>query len=245
MIDYPNGQDPDDFVRENGLAGFEKLTRYDAAEYRMLRAADDLDLNTQDGMTQYALRCCEILKKVKNPVEMENHLRQLVNQTGYDREILLRQIGVTAEKAPATRDRRPRPVQKDRPDDACLAERVLLTLLADGSIPSETVKAEDFSVDVHRRAAQWLLEGRSAAAFVETIEDENERSAAMQALNYAPLPIEHEDRMNLAQTSLRTIRQNRLRLRMAKIEEEIKTADSARKLELYTQMQAIMEALED
>ena len=245
VIDYPNGQDPDDFVRERGLAGFEKLTRYDAAEYRMLRAADDLDLNTQDGMTQYALRCCEILKKVKNPVEMENHLRRLVNQTGYDREILLRQIGVTAERTPATRDHRPRPAQKDRPDEACLAERVLLTLLADGSIPPETVKAEDFSVDVHRRAAQWLLEGRSAAAFVETIEDENERSAAMQALNYSPLPAEHEDRMNLAQTSLRTIRQSRLRSRMAKIEDEIKTADSARKQELYTQMQAIMEALED
>ena len=245
VIDYPKGQDPDDFVRENGLAGFEKLTRYDAAEYRMLRAADDLDLNNQDGMTQYALRCCEILRKVKNPVEMENHLRQLVNQTGYDREILLRQIGVTAAKPAAPRDYRPRPVQTERPDEACLAERVLLTLLSEGSIPPETVKPEDFSVDVHRRAAQWLLEGKSAAAFVETSEDESERSAAMQALNYSPLPTEHEDRMNLAQTSLRTIRQNRLRKRMAKIEEEIKTADSTRKLELYSQMQALMEAMED
>ena len=100
-------------------------------------------------------------------------------------------------------------------------------------------------MDVHHRAAQWLLEGRSAATFVETIEDESERSTAMQALNYAPLPAEHEERMNLAQTSLRTIRQNRLRSRMAEIEEEIKTADSARKQELYAQMQAIMEALED
>ena len=67
----------------------------------------------------------------------------------------------------------------------------------------------------------------------------------MQALNYSPLPAEHEDRMNLAQTSLRTIRQSRLRSHMAKIEEEIKTADSVRKQELYKQMQAIMEALED
>ena len=97
----------------------------------MLRAADDLDLNNQDGMTQYALRCCEILRKVKNPVEMENHLRQLVNQTGYDREILLRQIGVTAAKPAAPRDYRPRPVQTERPDEACLAERVLLTLLSE------------------------------------------------------------------------------------------------------------------
>ena len=67
----------------------------------------------------------------------------------------------------------------------------------------------------------------------------------MQSLNYAPLPPDHEGRMNLAQTSLRTIRQSRLRARMAEIENEIKTADPARKAELYTQMQAIMEALED
>ncbi len=245
VIDYPGGQDPDDFVRERGLEGFERLTRYDAAEYRMLRAADDLDLNSQDGMTQYALRCCEILKKVKSPVEMENHLRQLVNQTGYDREILLRQIGVTPAAAPKTSPLRPRPAQSQRPDDACLAERVLLTLLSEGSLPDGMVKVEDFSVEVHRRAAQWLLDGKAAAAFIETIEDEAERSEAMQALNYSPLPSEHEDRMNLAQTSRRTIRQHRLRARMAEIEEEIKNADSARKVELYTQMQAIMEALED
>ena len=245
VIDYPKGQDPDDFVREQGLAGFERLTRYDAAEYRMLRAADELDLNTQDGMTQYALRCCEILKKVANPVEMENHLRRLVNQTGYDREILLRQIGVTAAKPSSMRELRPRQAQKERPDDVCLAERAFLTLLSDGSIPPETVKADDFSEDVHRRAAQWLLDGKPAAAFVESIEDEAERSKAMQALNYSPLPAEHEERMNLAQASLRTIRQNRMHARMAQIEEEIKTADSEKKNALYAQMQAIMEALED
>ena len=48
VIDYPAGQDPDDFIRANGLEGFERLTRYDAAEYRMLRARDGLDLSTQD-----------------------------------------------------------------------------------------------------------------------------------------------------------------------------------------------------
>ena len=245
VIDYPGGQDPDDFVRAQGLAGFERLKRYDATEYRMLRAADDLDLTNQDGMTQYALRCCEILKKVKNPVEMENHLRRLVQQTGYDREILLRQIGVSQASVPKTYERRPRPAKAERADDVCLAERALLTLLSEGASPPETVREEDFSTDVHRRAAKWLLEGKQAAAFVETIEDAEERSAAMQSLNYAPLPPDHEGRMNLAQTSLRTIRQSRLRARMAEIEEEIKTADSARKQELYTQMQAIMEALED
>jgi len=211
----------------------------------MLRAKDDLDITTQDGMTQYALRCCEILKKVKNPVEMENHLRRLVSQTGYDREILLRQIGVAAAGAQRTREYRPRSGEKNRPDDAMLAERVLLTLLAEAAVPMEMIHIDDFSTEVHRSAAEWLLDGRSAASFVEEIEDETRRSQAMQALNYSPLPAEREDRMKLAESSMRTIRHHRLRERMAAIEQEIQTADSAKKADLYAQMQSIMQALED
>ncbi|MBQ8506249.1 MAG: DNA primase [Clostridia bacterium] len=245
VVDYPAGQDPDDFIRAHGIDGFERLPKYDAAEYRMLRARDDLDISTQDGMTQYALRCCEILKKVKNPVEMENHLRRLANQTGYDREILLRQIGVAAISTQRPRELRPRMGEKTRPDDAVLAERVLLTLLAEAAIPMEMIHIGDFSSDVHRRAAEWLLEGRSAASFVENIEDEKERSTAMQALNYSPLPADREDRMKLAESSMRTIRHHRLRERMSAIEQEIHSADSAKKAELYAQMQKIMQALED
>ena len=245
VIDYPAGQDPDDFIRANGLEDFENLPKYDAAQYRMLRARDGLDLSTQDGMTQYALRCCEILKKVKDPVVMENHLRALVNQTGYDREILLRQIGVAQKDTPRPREYAPRTRQDARPGDALLAERALLTLLSIGAIPAEMLHADDFSREIHRQAAEWMLAGKNAAAFVETIDDEQMRSEAMQALNYAPLPDTHEDRMQLAQTSLKTIRRDRMRRRMLEIEEEIKTADSNRKVELYKQMQAITQALED
>ena len=245
VIDYPAGQDPDDYIRANGLQAFERLPKYDAAEYRMLRARDGLDLSTQDGMTQYALRCCEILRRVKDPVIMENHLRALVNQTGYDREILLRQIGVKQADASKPVQNRVRNPQKQRPDDVLLAERALLTLLGEGAVPAEIIKPEDFSREIHCKAAQWLLSGRNAAAFIETIDDDTMRSEAMQALNFAPLPDGHEDRMLLAQTSLKTIRRERLRSRMQAIQEEIKTADSSRKTELYTQMQAILQALED
>lgn len=245
VLDYPPGQDPDDFIREKGLDGFELLQKYDAAQYRMLRARDDLDLSTQDGRTQYALRCCEILKRVKDPVVMENHLRDLVRQTGYDREILLRQIGVSQTKPSRPLARSARTASKVRTDDVLLAERALLTLLAMGALPDGMVKAEDFSREIHRKAAEWILSGRRAAGFAESLEDEQTRTEAMQALNYTPLPQEREDQIELAETSLKTIRQSRLKARMATIEEEIKTADAGRKMELYTQMQAITQALED
>ena len=93
VIDYPGNMDPDDFVKENGLSGIRCAAKAGATEYRMLRAKDDLDMTTQEGITQYAMRCCEILKRLKSPIEAENYLRKLVNETGYDRETLLAQIG--------------------------------------------------------------------------------------------------------------------------------------------------------
>lgn len=240
VIDYPVGMDPDDFVKANGQAGFESLPKYDATEYRMLRARDDLDLATQEGMTQYAMRCCEILKRVKSPIEMENHLRRLVNETGYDREVLLGQIGVV--KLPQqirSRTRRPGEDEINTAKDAVLAERALLTLLKEGGIPTEMVHSEDFSEGIMKTCAEWLLSGKNVRALIESIEDETRRQRTVQALNYEPLPEDREDRLKLAETCLRTIRKNRLAERAARIQEEIQHADPERKRVLYQQMDAI------
>ncbi|MEE1200237.1 MAG: DNA primase, partial [Christensenellales bacterium] len=138
VIDYPVGMDPDDYVKAHGQQGFDALPRYDGTEYRMMRARDDLQLETHEGMTQYAMRCCEILRKTKNPIEMENYLRRLVNETGYDREVLLQQIGVL--KSGSAPKRSPRRVEIDSDGgrrDVLLAERALLTMLSESVINSE------------------------------------------------------------------------------------------------------------
>ncbi len=77
VIDYPAGMDPDDFVKEKGLDGFEALPKYDATTYRMIRARDGLDISLQEDMTQYALRCCAILKKGKKPLGDGKSLAQI------------------------------------------------------------------------------------------------------------------------------------------------------------------------
>ena len=240
VIDYPAGMDPDDFVKANGQAGFESLPKYDATEYRMMRARDDLDVSTQEGMTQYAMRCCEILKRVKSPIEMENHLRRLVNETGYDREVLLGQIGVVRlPSQPRSQVRHTDKEDRKTALDAVLAERALLTLLKSGKIPAEMIRAEDFTDGVARKCAQWLIDGKSVSALVEGLDDAGERQRAVQALNYEPLPDERDETLKLAETCLRTIRKNRLAERAAKIQEEIKHADPERKRVLYQQMDAI------
>ena len=242
VIDYPGGMDPDDFVKANGLAGFDALPKYGATEYRMMRARDDLDVSTQEGMTQYAMRCCEILKKVKSPIERENYLRRLANETGYDRQVLHSQLGMMAAApthAPARRAAR----EEAPASDAELAERALLTLLREGAMPAEMVKIEDFTQGTARTLAERLLAGEGVNSLLESM-DEDERVRAVRMLNYEPVPDDREEALRLAETCLRTIRKSRLMLRAAKIQEEIQTAAPEQKRALYEQMDAISRELD-
>jgi DNA primase len=244
VIDYPAGMDPDDYVKQKGLEGFNALPKYDSTEYRMIRARDGLDISLQDDMTQYALKCCSILKKVKNPVEMENHLRRLVNETGYDRETLLRQIGVIQQKEPKVLNRRPAE-KETAATDAVLAERALISLLSLNAIPREMVQPADFSDELHKTLAEWLISGKSVNAYIEALADNGERNRAMRALNYSPLPDERDEALKMAENCISTIRKNRLSERIRQIQQEIGSASPQKKMELYQQMADMMKELED
>ena len=247
VIDYPPGMDPDDFIRAKGLEGFDKLPKLGGIEYRMLRARDDLDMQTQDGITQYALRSCQILRRVKSPIELENYLRKLANETGYDREILMRQVGAT-ENTVVPRQSKPRPARRAAeatPSEALLAERALLTLLSAGLLPQGMLGADDFSLDIHKQLLEALEKGRPVRDFIGELSDEEQRTAAMQALNYEPLPKDRESAIAIAQTALKTIRRVRMEARIERIKAEISTATPERKAELYEQMTAILGEMEN
>jgi DNA primase len=236
VIDYPGGMDPDDFIKANGLAGFEGLGKIGGVEYRMIRAKDDLDLSTQDGMTRYALQACAIIRTVKNPVEAENYLRRLANETGYDRDILARQVGaVTPQReilAPKTR--RDRDAVK-----ASRAEGTLLALLAKGLIPPETIAAEDFDSAVSARAAQWLLEGNPISVFVVNL-DEGERAQFMADINAEQLPDDPAVALDMARDMLSSIRERRRKEQIERLKEMLPTADGEQKKELLARISQLM-----
>ena len=239
VIDYPGGMDPDDFVKAKGLQGFENLPKYDSVTYRMLRARDGLNLDIQDDMTQYALKCCAILRNVKSPIELENHLRRLVNETGYDREILLRQIGVSAP-AQSEAPRRQRRQVEQTVSDEVLAERALITLLSRELIPAGMVQVGDFTGDVRRAMAEKLLSGESVSAWLEDLAEDAARGEALRALNVENLPDSREEAMKYAEDCLKTIHQSRRQDRIEQIQQEIGSATPEQRTALYRQMMAMM-----
>ncbi|MGI6238425.1 MAG: hypothetical protein ACOYI5_02230, partial [Christensenellales bacterium] len=241
VIDYPAGMDPDDYIKEHGRAGFDALAKIEGVQYRMLRLKDDLDLTTQEGMTKYALQSCAIIRTVKNPVEAENHLRRLANETGYDRETLARQVGASAAQDVSTL--RPRRRDADTVKTS-RAEGALIALISAGLIPPETVSPDDFDAPVNARAAQWLLEGYTIGAFVAQLKDE-ERSQMMADLNAERLPESPDIALDMARDMLRAIRERRRQARIEQMKEKITIADESQKKELMAHLAELIAQMPD
>ena len=98
----------------------------------------------------------------------KNHLRRLAAETGYDREILLRQIGAQRSRPRRSGLGRFVPVPGRLRMRRAQPECTLLTLLSQGRIPAQIVDPGDFDEGPLRECAAWLIEGKSVNAFFGT-----------------------------------------------------------------------------
>ena len=188
VLDFPEGMDPDEFIRAYGPQAIDQIEPMDAAAYRMKQEAGNHDLSSQEGRTAYAIACAGFLAKVKEPVELENHIQRLMMATGFTREVLLAQIGrtdmISKEKRPVySRAARPLSEKEDGADTGvAAAEKRLLQLLSEGRAEEGIVKPEDFITPERRELARKLLSGMTPGAILEEIEDEQARARAASVL---------------------------------------------------------------
>ncbi len=89
VIAFPNGQDPDEFVRENGQEGFETLKQEALSlnEFKLVAIARGFHLDKENERELYAMEACRFIGTL-TPVERERHYQQLSKQTGYSMETL-------------------------------------------------------------------------------------------------------------------------------------------------------------
>ncbi len=242
VLAFPGGQDPDEFIRDHGLEGFQNLKPMQPVEYRMLRAKDGLDMSQQEGRTQYAIACCQLLKQVGNPVELDVYLNRLTIETGFTRQVLERQMGVSPRyggaQAPLRRPRRP---QEEEPEDEeQRAQGRLVALLGAGLIAPETVKPEDFDLPLYRQMASLLLSGHSAAAVLEQVEAQD-RARAARVLNQEVMP-DGQKALSEAEDCLSCIRAGRASREVQRMREALKAAQGGEKTALLQRIQQLTKA---
>jgi len=228
VLYFPDGLDPDEFIRQRGLEAFLAIRPMSAVSYRMQRLRLQHDLETQDGRTEYAKACAEILKKVREPVELENYLELLSVQTGFNREVLLAQIGVSASEMGQHNPEKSREnssPRRIRLPEGYKTEQTLLALLATGKLPAGTVKTEDFSDETLAAIADRLLAGTSPAEIMADSENEQQRQAAGETFTTLT-DDERENAAAVAADCMRNLRIQRLQHEINAMTALMKTAET-------------------
>jgi len=245
VLDFPGGMDPDEYIREYGLAGLESLTPMDATSYRMKQEMSRHDLSSQEGRTAYAIACAKYLAKVKEPVELENHVGQLMLSTGFARDVLLAQIGRTeliSQEKRATYRHAARPLEEKNEGvslGAAAAEKKLLQLLAEGRIEPGTVTEDDFVTQERRELAKKLLAGMTPGAILEAISDEDARARAASVLQ-SDSGAGKDGELRMAGDCLRILHERRIDERIAALKQDMATQTGEDKRKTLLKIQELM-----
>ena len=224
VLDFPGGLDPDEFIRQEGLEAFEALKPISGVYYRMLREKEKHDMSAEEGRTEYAKACAGFLRKVREPVELENYVRRLAMETGFDREVLLEQIGVrpaAPEKADGPKRESFRQKAKEV-SQVDWAARTLLAVLSTGRLPEGSVSPDDFDDPAYRSLCEALLGGESPAALMERQPDDEGRAVIGDILSIST-ELDDEGLMHMAQDCLKKLRRERLEKEMDKLQKSLST----------------------
>ncbi len=240
VLDFPGGLDPDEYIRKEGEAAFAALKPISGVTYRMRREKERFDLSSEEGRTEYAMACAALLRKVTQPVALENHLKQLALDTGFTREVLLEQIGVTPKTQRAYAPKREGFRQKaQEAKQVDMTACTLLAVLATGRLPDGAVSADEFTDSRLRTICEALLSGDSAASLMESQPDDMGR-AAVGAILSIQTDEDDEHLMRMAQDCLRRMRRTRLEAELEDIQRSLPNLpDSERSIQTERAMRVL------
>lgn len=239
VLFFPDNLDPDEFIRQRGLDAFQKLRPLRAAEYLLQRAKEGLDLSDDEGRMEYARRSAEILRKVKEPIELDHYLKNLTVDTGISREVLVQQMGITMPETQQPQHAVLRPLRRNQGEKThSMEEKTLISILTSGLAPENAIRAEDFDTPLIRQLAEKLLSGMSPASILSECENDQDRQE-ISDLFALDIQINAENAASMAEQCLNTVRVHRLQKQIDEISANLNNLDNENKQDELKQLKAL------
>ena len=223
VLDFPDQLDPDEFIRQRGAEAFAKLPAISGTAYRMRREKEKYDLSTQDGRTEYAKACAVFLQKVNQPVELENYLVQLAEETGFEKTILRQQVmsGISVDLSNKTMVvKQPQLLRKfdNGKESPSRIQQVLLSFIAAGFLPKDSLHTDELEGSLEKEFLLALQQGETAIDFMERQPDESSRHRSSEILSR----VTTED----SDTSVQMAKQALASYQLQKLDSQINQADN-------------------
>lgn len=250
VVQFEEGEDPDDFIRKKELAGFAKKVKHSltAIGYKLDVIKREFDMKTEDGREGYAIAAAKIIAAIDSPIKQERYIARIAEQTGYSEHALTSQIHGALAGEKGAKDNRLRSVRKSRDN----IENVFLAFaMANPQYVmdvAQIINIDDFTQKTHKNIFSVLYECvkrgvqptyAELVSELETEEDANEAARLSEIDTVASDPAGYmRDCAN--KMSLHVLNSKRL-----KMLEELGEASSEQRKKLLAEIGEIDKELRD
>ena len=104
VLVIPDGKDPDEFIKKNGAAKFRALLDGSVSDidYKLLMAAKEIDVTSDNGSLEYLKKAAEILSQVSDPLTVDLYAGRLADKYGVSKTALQSRISQLKKAAAKT-----------------------------------------------------------------------------------------------------------------------------------------------
>ncbi len=94
IITLPKGMDPDDFIKEFGLAQFEKLfiNSKNVMEFKVQTIKVNYNLDNLEDKISFTKEVAYLIRSLKSPIEQDGYMEQISNDTGISKEAIEQEV---------------------------------------------------------------------------------------------------------------------------------------------------------
>ncbi|MBP5649068.1 MAG: DNA primase [Clostridia bacterium] len=184
----PEGKDPDEVINEFGPDGYKKCLAESLTltEFKLKNIKKDYDLSDKDGRAKYAKAAVECISKLEDPVAMEEYLKVVAVETGYEMSVLRSQAGMNVKED------KPAEVKEElselKPEEAFLLSSFIKGKEYVNAADMALIKKTDFTSAVIDSVTESRMKGLkdvSALLYSELSEEMSKKIAALLEKDFA------------------------------------------------------------